>query len=72
MIDELRKPLDMDAIVKLATTPELAMEIYAASVLAIEPDSAAEQQYLGTLATRLKLAPELKLAIETQARDPVL
>ena len=68
LMDELRKPLDIDAVVKLATTPELALEIYTASVLAIDPDDLAEQGYLGMLAARLKLAPDLKLAVEAQAK----
>jgi uncharacterized membrane protein YebE (DUF533 family) len=72
LMDELRKPLDVDAIVALATTPELAVEIYAASVLAIDPDHPAEQEYLNTLASRLNLAPGLKTAVETEAREPAV
>ena len=67
VIDELRKPLDIDAVVSEATTPELAVEIYAASVLAIDPDDPAEQGYLAMLASRLKLDPGLKLAVEKEA-----
>jgi len=63
VIDELRKPLDIDAVVAAATTPELAVEIYAASVLAIDPDDPAEQAYLAMLASRLKLDPGLKKAV---------
>jgi uncharacterized membrane protein YebE (DUF533 family) len=66
LMDELRKPLDIDAIVKLATTPELATEIYTASCMAIDPDDAAEQAYLAMLAARLKLMPELKVAVEKE------
>ena len=68
VIDELRKPLDIDAVVKGATTPERAVEIYAASVLAIDPDEPAEQAYLAMLASRLKLDPALKASVETEAR----
>lgn len=67
IIDELRKPLDIDAVVKAATTPELAVEIYAASFLAIDPDDPAEQAYLAMLASRLKLEPSLRAAVETEA-----
>lgn len=66
LMDELRKPLDIDAVVRLGTTPELAVEIYAASCMAIDPDDAAEQAYLAMLAARLKLMPELKLGIEKE------
>lgn len=68
VMDELRKPLDIDAVVKAATTPELAVEVYAASVLAIDPDDPAEQAYLAMLASRLKLEPGLKSAVEEEAR----
>jgi uncharacterized membrane protein YebE (DUF533 family) len=68
VIDELRKPLDIDAVVKGATSPERAVEIYAASVLAIDPDDPAEQAYLAMLASRLKLDPGLKASVETEAR----
>lgn len=71
IIDELRKPLDIDAVVKAATTPELAVEIYAASVLAIDPDDPAEQAYLAMLASRLKLEPALRLAVEREAAKTV-
>jgi uncharacterized membrane protein YebE (DUF533 family) len=68
VIDELRRPLDIDAVVQGATSPERAVEIYAASVLAIDPDDPAEQAYLAMLASRLKLEPALKASVETEAR----
>ncbi|MGE0005156.1 MAG: tellurite resistance TerB family protein [Parvibaculaceae bacterium] len=68
VVDELRKPLDIDAVVRGATSPERAVEIYAASVLAIDPDDPAEQAYLAMLASRLKLDPALKASVETEAR----
>ena len=71
VIDELRKPLDIESVVKAATTPEMAVEIYAASFLAIEPDDPAELAYLAMLAARLKLDPGLKAVIETEARKTV-
>jgi uncharacterized membrane protein YebE (DUF533 family) len=71
VIDELRKPLDIDAVVAAAATPELAVEIYAASVLAIDPDDPAEQAYLAMLASRLKLDPGLRKSIETEVSSAV-
>ncbi|MFN0194077.1 MAG: tellurite resistance TerB family protein [Aestuariivirga sp.] len=68
VIDELRKPLDIDAVVERATSPELAAEIYAASLLAVDPDDPAEQGYLAMLASRLKLDAGLKLSIEQEAQ----
>jgi uncharacterized membrane protein YebE (DUF533 family) len=67
VMDELRKPLDIDSVVAAATSTELAVEIYAASVLAIDPDDPAEQAYVAMLASRLKLDPGLKKTIETEA-----
>ncbi len=67
VMDELRKPLDIDAVVAAATSQELAVEIYTASVLAIDPDDPSEQAYLAMLSARLKLDPGLKAAIETEA-----
>ncbi len=66
LMDELRKPLDIDAIVALADNTEQAVELYAASCLAIDPDDPAEQAYLSMLSARLKLAPELKTNIEAE------
>jgi uncharacterized membrane protein YebE (DUF533 family) len=59
VIDELRKPLDIDAVARGARTPEEAAEIYVASLLAIDVDSPAERGYLDMLAARLKLDAKL-------------
>jgi uncharacterized membrane protein YebE (DUF533 family) len=71
VVDELRKPLDVDSVVAAATTPETAMEIYTASVLAIDPDDPAERAYLAMLASRLKLDPGLAATIETEVKSAV-
>ena len=55
VMDELRAKLDVDAVAGAAATPEEATEIYAASLLAIDVDNAAERGYLAMLAARLKL-----------------
>lgn len=55
VFDELRRPLDIDAVAKAARTPEEAAEIYTASLLAIDVDNPAERGYLAMLAARLKL-----------------
>jgi uncharacterized membrane protein YebE (DUF533 family) len=64
VMDELRKPLDIDAVVRGATSQEAAVEIYAASALAIDPDDPAEQAYLAMLASRLKLDPGLRASVD--------
>jgi uncharacterized membrane protein YebE (DUF533 family) len=55
VMDELRKPLDVDAVARAAATPEEAASIYTASLLAIDVDNASERAYLGLLAARLNL-----------------
>ncbi len=55
VMDELRKPLDVDAVASAARTPEEAASIYTASLLAIDVDNASERAYLGLLAARLNL-----------------
>jgi uncharacterized membrane protein YebE (DUF533 family) len=61
---ELAAPLDMERLVRAATTKEVAVEIYAASLMAIRADNPAEKGYLAMLAGRLGLEPELVSAIE--------
>jgi uncharacterized membrane protein YebE (DUF533 family) len=68
LMDQIRKPLDISEIAAKATSPERAAEIYAASVLAIDPDQAAEKDYLDRLAQKLDLAPALRASIETEAK----
>ena len=55
VVDELRKPLDVDAVASAAHSPEEAASIYTASLLAIDIDNPSERAYLSLLAARLKL-----------------
>ena len=64
VMDELRAKLDVDAVAGAATSPEMAAEIYAASLLAINVDNAAERGYLAMLAARLKLEDGLVAHLE--------
>lgn len=59
LLQELSRPVDLDAIVRAATTPELAAEVYAAALLAIDESNGAESAYLQLLASRLRLEPAL-------------
>jgi uncharacterized membrane protein YebE (DUF533 family) len=59
VLDELRKPLDVDAVARGARSPEQAAEIYVASLLAIDVDNPAERGYLAMLAARLNLDAKL-------------
>ncbi|MCU0912394.1 MAG: tellurite resistance TerB family protein [Rhodobacteraceae bacterium] len=57
--EELDAPLDVGRVAALASTPEEAAEIYAASLLVVDPEAPAERGYLAMLAARLKLDPKL-------------
>jgi uncharacterized membrane protein YebE (DUF533 family) len=59
VMDELRKPLDVDAVARAARTPEEAAELYAVSLLAIDIDNPSERAYLSLLAARLNLDQNL-------------
>jgi uncharacterized membrane protein YebE (DUF533 family) len=66
LVEEMGRPVDMDAIVNSADSPEVAAEIYIASLLAIDVDTAAEKSYLAMLAARLKLPPDLVTELHRQ------
>jgi uncharacterized membrane protein YebE (DUF533 family) len=67
LFEELAKPIDVNAVVADATTPELAASLYAASLVAINLDGAAEKAYLADLATRLKLDAGLVRTLHAEA-----
>jgi uncharacterized membrane protein YebE (DUF533 family) len=67
VFDELSGPLDLDAVAARADTPAHAAEIYAASLVAMAPDTPEEETYLQNLAARLKLSPELVAEIHKSA-----
>ena len=69
VFDELSSPLDINAVVARADTPEHATEIYAASLVAITADTAAERAYLDALASKLKLDPALVAEIHKAAGE---
>ncbi len=55
---EMQAPADVAALVAQVRGPEVAAEVYAASLLAIEVDTPAERAYLDDLAARLQLPPQ--------------
>jgi uncharacterized membrane protein YebE (DUF533 family) len=52
---ELANPLDLRGLAAQVKSPEMAEQVYAASVLALEVDSDAERNYLQRLASALNL-----------------
>ena len=58
VMGELQKPLDLDALVRDVKSQEVAVQVYGASLLAIEVDAPAERDYLQRLANALGLDGE--------------
>lgn len=65
---ELERPLDPAEVARAATTPEMASEMYLASLLAADEQSFMERAYLDELARQLKLDEGLKAKLEQQIR----
>jgi uncharacterized membrane protein YebE (DUF533 family) len=71
VMDELAAPQSLARVVAHATTPEVATELYAASLLAMDPDTPAERAYLDRLATALEIEPGLAAQIEAAVRSEI-
>jgi uncharacterized membrane protein YebE (DUF533 family) len=65
---ELNKPLDPVDVAAAATSPEMASEMYLASVLMVDEEQFMERAYLDELARQLKLDAQLKAELESQVR----
>lgn len=66
---ELNKPLDPAEVAQGASTPEMAAEMYLASLIMVDDEHFMERAYLDELAKHLKLAPELVEQLRAQARQ---
>lgn len=66
---ELEKPLDPAEVARAATSPELAAEMYLASLLAVDEQSFMERAYLDELARQLGIDDSLKARLEAQVRE---
>ena len=64
---EVDAPLDVGALAESAGSEEEAMEIYAASLLTVDPEGPAEKGYLAMLAARLGLDPGLVAHLHAKA-----
>jgi uncharacterized membrane protein YebE (DUF533 family) len=60
VLQEMSRPVDVDALAREARDAQEAAELYAASLMAIEVDSVAERDYLARLAAALQLPPEAR------------
>ncbi|MBA4300201.1 Uncharacterized membrane protein YebE, DUF533 family [Algoriphagus alkaliphilus] len=68
---ELNKPLDPADVASAGKTPEMAAEMYIASVLMVDEENFMERSYLEELARQLKIDPDLKGELEAQVRQPL-
>lgn len=66
---ELRKPLDPVEIARAASTPEMAAEMYLASLIVIDDQNFMERAYLDELARQMNIEPALQRELESQARQ---
>ena len=57
MRDQINRPMDTEGLIRAVPNQQVAAQVYAASLLAIEVDTDAERQYLQTLASGLGLDP---------------
>jgi uncharacterized membrane protein YebE (DUF533 family) len=69
LMDQFRRPLNIAELAASAKTPEQNAEIYTASVMAIQPDTATEITYLNNLATALGLDPGLRSNIDAVVKS---
>jgi uncharacterized membrane protein YebE (DUF533 family) len=69
LFDELRRPLGLLELVELTPDTEAGAEVYAASLLAIDPSQPVSQRYLEELARRLQLPPELVTAVQAEVES---
>ncbi len=71
LFDELRRPLPLEALLGQIDGPELAAEVYAASLLVLDPEAPASRRYLTQLADSLSipapLAAELRREVASSA-----
>ena len=66
---EVARPLDPVEVATAGGSMEVASEMYLVSVLAVDAESFMERAYLDALATQLKLPADLKVQLETEARQ---
>jgi uncharacterized membrane protein YebE (DUF533 family) len=64
---ELAKPVEPGDVAAGVTSPQMAAEVYLASLLVVDETTTMERAYLDELARRLQLAPGLKADLEARA-----
>ncbi len=64
---ELAKPVEPAEVASAVSSPEMAAEVYLASLLVVDETTTMERAYLDELARRLNLPPGLKADLEARA-----
>ncbi|NLL37104.1 MAG: tellurite resistance TerB family protein [Fretibacterium sp.] len=65
VVTQLQKPMDTETIIALVRgRPELAAQVYSASLMAIDVDTREEREYLDDLAARMGLSRQVAQNIE--------
>ncbi|MGI9419418.1 MAG: tellurite resistance TerB family protein [Geminicoccaceae bacterium] len=72
VMTEMAKPVDIDSLVDQAGDPHLALEVYAASLMAIEADTDAERDYLIDLRGRLGIDARMAARIHETIGVPAV
>jgi uncharacterized membrane protein YebE (DUF533 family) len=72
LVNEMRQPLDLAALLQQIDSPQMAIEFYTFSLMAITLDTQAEAQYLRTLAQRLQLNEALVNGLHQQFGAPAI
>lgn len=66
--DEMAKPLDPAQVARAAQSPEMAAEMYLASLMVADEQSFMERAYLDELARQLQLDPALQSRLQQQLK----
>ena len=72
VMTEMAKPVDIDGLVVQAEDPRLALEVYAASLMAIDVDTEAERDYLIDLRGKLGIDPEMAARVHDAIGVPAV
>jgi uncharacterized membrane protein YebE (DUF533 family) len=72
ILKELSNPAGIDAIIGDVSTPALAQQVYAVSLMTIDVDTDNEKGYMNTLAKRLFLSDAIVAGIHERLGKPLI
>jgi uncharacterized membrane protein YebE (DUF533 family) len=71
LVGELNSPPSIDSLLPTISGPEMAAEVYAVSLLAVDVDTKAERDYLNYLRSRLEMDESKVEEIHKQLNIPI-